>query len=69
MPLSKYKFDRSRLVVVKRTPKRKRALIGGAEKDFVEGYEEIILWDVSSPDVVHVRVETSTLIVEMALVG
>lgn len=46
MPLSEYKFDRSRLVVVKRTPKHKRGLIRGVDKALVEGYEESTLWDI-----------------------
>ena len=69
MPLSEYKFDHSRLVVLKRTPKLKIALIGGVEKALVKGYEESTLWDISGPDVACVGVETSTIIVGMALVG
>ena len=49
MPLSEYKFDHSRLVVVKRTPKRKKALIEVIEKVVMEGFEESTLWDVSGP--------------------
>ena len=69
IPLSEYKFDRSRLVVVKRTPKCKRTLIGGTEKALIEGYEESTLWDISGPDVAHVGVETSFVITGMALIG
>lgn len=69
IPLSEYKFDHSKLAVVKRTPKHKRILIGGAEKPLIEGYEESTLWDISGPYVSCVGVETSAMIVGMALVG
>lgn len=69
MPLTEYKLDHGQLVVVKRTLKRKRALIGGIEKDVIVGFEGSTLWDMSSLDVAWVDVETSTVIVEMALIG
>ena len=69
MPLSQYKFDRSQIVVVKRTLKHKRALIGGIEKDLTESFEESALWGMSSPNVPQVSVETSIVIVEISLVG
>ena len=68
MPLSEYKFDRNRLAMVKRTLKQKRALIGGIEKVVIEGFEESMLWDVSGLDMSQVGVETSVVIVKMALV-
>lgn len=69
IPLSDYKFDRRKLAVVKRTPKHKRTLVGVAEKALIEGYEESTLWDMSSLDVARVGVETSAMIVGMALAG
>ena len=35
----------------------------------IEGYEDSTLWDISSPDVACVGVETSTMIAGMALIG
>lgn len=32
MPLSEYKFNCSKLVVIKRTPKRNKALMGGVKR-------------------------------------
>ena len=69
MPLSEYNFDRSKLVVVKRTLKRKRSLIRGIEKVVIEGFEESMLWDVLGPNVAHVSIETSVVIVGTALTG
>ena len=43
IPLSEYKFDQSRLAVVKRTPKCRKTLVGGVEKDVMEGFEESTL--------------------------
>ena len=57
------------MVVVKRTPKCKRPLIRGVEKALIEGYEESTLWDISGPDVACVGVDTSPVIVGMALAG
>ena len=69
IPLSEYKFDHSKLVVVKRPPKHKRTLVGGVEKALIEGYKKSTLWDISGPDVARVGVETSTMIDGMALIG
>lgn len=69
MSLSEYKFDSSRLMVVKRTPKRKKALVGGIEKSMLEGVEEITLWDVSGSYVARVGMETLAVIAGMVLVG
>lgn len=69
MPLSKYKFDRSHLAVVKRTLKHKKTLFRGVEKVVMEGFEESTLWDIFGPDVAWVGLETSTVIVGMALGG
>ena len=33
----------------------------------MEGFEEIMLWDISGPDVARVGIETSTVIAGMAL--
>ena len=51
MPLNEYKFDWSRLVVVKQTPKRPKILVGSIEKPTVEGFEESTLWDIAGPEV------------------
>ena len=67
MPLSEYKFDRSRLVVVKRTSKCSKSLIEGVEKFVVEGFEESTLWDISGPDIARVGVEALAMIAGMAL--
>ena len=69
MPLSEYKFDRSRLAVVRRTPKRRKTLVKGVEKVVLEGFEESTLWDISGPKVARVGVETSAVIAGMALAG
>lgn len=69
MHLSKYKFDRSQLVVVKITPKQKKALVKGIEKGVIERFEEITLWDVSGPNVARVGVENLVVITGMALTG
>ena len=69
MPLSEYKFDGSHLEVVKRTPKCRKTLIGGVEKVVLEGFEESTLWDISSPYVAQVGVETSVVIAGTALIG
>lgn len=67
MPLNKYKFDWSRFAVVKQTPKCRNILLGSIEKPTVEGFEERILWDISGLDVARVGIETSVVIVGMAL--
>ena len=67
VPLSEYKFDRSRLAMVKRPPKRRKVLVSGLEKPVTKGFEESTIWNISGPDVAWVDVETSTVIVEMAL--
>ena len=67
--LSKYKFDRSHLVAVKWTLKRRKVLVGSIEKPSVEGFKESKLSDISCLDVAQVGIETSTLIVGMALAG
>ena len=55
--------------MVKRTPKWKRDLIGGIEKALIEVFEESTLWNVSGQDMVHNSVETSAVIVGIALIG
>lgn len=55
--------------MVKKNPKCKRTLIGGVEKELIEGYEESTLWDISYPYVSHVGVETSIMIDGMDLIG
>ena len=69
IPLSEYKFFCRRLVVVKRTAKHKRNLIGGIEKDVIECFEESKLWDVLGPYMARVGEETLVVIAEMALGG
>ena len=69
VPLSEYKFDQSHLAVVKRTPKHRKILGASLEKPTIEGFEESTLWDISGPDVTRVGVETSVVIVRMALAG
>lgn len=69
MPLSKYKFDRSRLVVIKRNPKHRKTLVGGVEKVVMDGFEESTLWDIFVLDVARVGVETSIVIARIALTG
>ena len=69
IPLSKYKFDHSKLAIIKWIAKQKRTLVGGAKKALIEGYKESTLWDISGPDVAHVGVENSVVIAGMALVG
>lgn len=68
IPLNEYKFDRSHLVVVKRTPKCQKILVGGLEKPVTEGFEESTIWNIASQDVTWVGVETSTVITGMALI-
>lgn len=69
MSLSEYKFDHTQLVMVKITPKRKKALVRWIEKVVLEVFEEITLWDVSGPDVAQVGVENLAVITGMALTG
>ena len=69
VPLSEYKFDWSRLAVLKRTLKRQNILVGSLGKQKMEGFESSTLWDISSLDVARVGVETLAVIVGMALVG
>ena len=64
IPLSKYKLDCNKLVLVKRTPKCKRALMGGAKKALIEGYEERTLWDILGPSMAHVGVETCWMVLK-----
>lgn len=40
VPLSEFKFDRSCLAMVKRTPKHRKILVGGLEKPITKGFEE-----------------------------
>ena len=68
MPLSEYKFDRSQLAVVRRTPKHRKTLVRGVEKDVLEGFEESTLWDISNLDISRVGVETSSVIKGMVLI-
>lgn len=63
IPLSEYKFDHNRLAMLKRTPKRKRALIRGIEKVVIEGFGESTLWYVLYPEVARISIETSLVIV------
>lgn len=51
MSLNEYKFDRSELVVVRRTPKHRKTLVGGVEKVMLEEFEESTLCDILGPDV------------------
>ena len=67
VPLSEYKFDRSRLAVVKRTHKRQKVLVGGLEKPVTEGFEESTIWNISGPNVARVGVDTSTVITGVSL--
>ena len=67
VPLSEYKFNRSRLAMVKRTPKHWKVLVGGLKKPVTEGFEETTIWNISSLDVARVGVKTSAVIVGMAL--
>ena len=67
VPLSKYKFNRSHLDVVKWTPKHRKVLMGGLQKPVTEGFEESTIWNISGPSVSRVSVETSTIIIGMAL--
>lgn len=67
MPMSEYEFYRSHFVVTKRTLKSLKILVGSIEKPIVEGFEERMLWDISGPDVTRVGIETSAVIIEMAL--
>ena len=69
IPFSEYKFDHSKFMVVKRTPKRKTTLVGGVEKALIKGYEESTLWDILGPDVARFGEETSAVIDGMALIG
>ena len=69
MPLNEYKFDRSRLAIIKRTQKHRKALVIWVEKDMMEGFEESTLWDISIPDVTQLGVETLVMIAGMALAG
>jgi hypothetical protein len=66
VPLSEYKFDRSHLAVVKRTPKRQKVLVGGLEKPVTKGSEESTIWNIAGQDITRVGVETSIIIVKMA---
>ena len=65
--LSEYMFDRSHLAVVKRTPKRRKILVGGLEKLVIEGFEESTIWNIAGQDVARVGVESLIVIVGMAL--
>ena len=67
--LNEYKFDKRKLLVIKRTPKKRRISFGGRNKVMVEGYDKHTLWDVSGPNVTRIGVETSTVIVVMDLEG
>jgi hypothetical protein len=69
IPLSEYKFDRSKFFVIKRTPKQKRTLVGDAERALIEGYEESTLWDISGQDIARIGVESSVVIEGMAMAG
>ena len=69
IPLSEYKFDQTKFVAAKRTPKHKRSLIGGVEKALIEGYEKRTLWDISSLDVARIWVDNFVVIANMALAG
>lgn len=67
--LNEYKFDKSKLLVIKRTPKRRKISVGGWDKVMVEGYDEHTLWDVSSLNVSRIRVDTYEFISGMDLAG
>lgn len=69
VPLSEYKFDRSSLVVVKRTPKRWKVLVSSLKKPITEGFKESTIWNILGLDVTQVGVETSVVITETALAG
>lgn len=69
MLLNEYKFDRSRLAVVRRTLKCRKTLVGGVEKSMSEGFEESTLSNVLGLYVARVGIETSIVIAGMALVG
>ena len=56
-------------MVVKRTPKHRKDLVSKIEKPIMEGLKESTLWDIFGRDVARVGVETSVMIVEMALDG
>ena len=47
---------------MRRTPKCRKNLVRGVEKDVMEGLEESTLWDIYGPDVARVCVETSIVI-------
>lgn len=69
IPLNEYKFDQSHLVMVKRTPKCWKILLGGLEKPITEGFEESTIWNIVGQDVTRVGVQTSVVIAGMALTG
>lgn len=69
VPLSEYKFDKRRLVVVKRIPKRKKTFVEGKERVSIEGYDEHTLWDISGHDIAWVGIETLVVIIGMAMKG
>lgn len=69
IPLSEYKFDKRNLVLFRRTPKRKKNFVEGKERVSIKEYGEQTLWDLSGHDVSRVGIETSVIIVGMAMVG
>ena len=69
VPLCEYMFDRSRLVVVKRTPKDRKILVGNLEKAITEGFEESTIWNIAGQYVTRASVETLTVIAGMDLAG
>lgn len=69
IPLSEYKFDKNRLTIVKRNPKRKKNFVEGKERVSIEGYDKHTLWDLLVHDIAWVGIETSVVIAGMAMAG